>query len=300
VAPEPAWKLKPAALTGLADRPAPGRNPYRTTVINGLFDATLPGQAASAFAQDAQDHEPVAAGSWQRAEQKPPPTTIPARQRWAFDQWVLLRGGAGALATAQGAASYGASQAGAVARYRLDAGGQHDAYGYVRTSAALNTPGKDRELALGIGVRPLANVPLRLLGEARVFDSASGPVRLRPVVTVITELPWQKLAGGLRAEVFGQAGYAGGAGATAFFDVQAVVDHAMPKALGIGGKVRIGAGVWAGGQKGAVRLDAGPRVSLPVDLGNEAGGRIALDWRLRVGGNANPASGPALTIASSF
>ena len=64
--------------------------------------------------------------------------------------------------------------------------------------------------------------------------------------------------------------------------------------------VRLGAGAWAGGQEGAVRLDVGPRVSLPLDLGHGVSSRIALDWRLRVAGNARPESGPALTIASSF
>jgi hypothetical protein len=133
-----------------------------------------------------------------------------------------------------------------------------------------------------------------------VYDSSSGPVRLRPVVTVVTELPWQNLAGGFRAEAYGQAGYAGGLGPTAFFDAQAVVDHSIAKATRLRRDVRIGAGIWAGGQKGAVRFDAGPRVSMPLDMGDGTSARIALDWRLRVAGNANPASGPALTIASSF
>jgi hypothetical protein len=39
---------------------------------------------------------------------------------------------------------------------------------------------------------------------------------------------------------------------------------------------------------------------MPLDMGDGMSARIALDWRLRVAGNANPASGPALTIASSF
>lgn len=64
--------------------------------------------------------------------------------------------------------------------------------------------------------------------------------------------------------------------------------------------MRLGAGVWAGGQNGAVRLDIGPRVSIPLNLGKSVSSRIAIDWRMRVAGNASPASGPALTIASSF
>lgn len=220
--------------------------------------------------------------------------------RWTFDRWLLMRAGSGDAAQAPGAASYGASQAGAIVRFRLGRGDAHESYGYLRTSFAINAPGKDKELALGFGTRPVRKVPLRLLAEARLYDSSQSSMRVRPVVTVITELPWQSLPAGFRAEAYGQAGYAGGKGATAFFDAQALVDRAIGNALGGRREVRMGAGVWAGGQTGAVRLDLGPRVSFPVDLGEEVPSRIALDWRFRVAGNARPASGPALTIASSF
>lgn len=221
-------------------------------------------------------------------------------QRWSFDRWLLLRAGSGDAAQVLGAASYGASQAGAVARFRLGKGQQADSYGYLRTSLAINAPGKDKELALGFGIRPVRQLPLRVLAEARLYDSKGSPVRVRPVVTVVTELPWQNLGGGIRVETYGQAGFAGGVDSTAFFDAQMVVDHSIAKAIGVRRDVRVGTGVWAGGQKGAVRLDMGPRVSMPVNLGDGVPSRIALDWRMRVTGNARPASGPALTIASSF
>ena len=230
------------------------------------------------------------------------PGTLRAKnaKRWSFDQWLLLREGGGVPAQAVGAASYGASQAGAIARYRLGKAAPHSSFVYARASLAIDAPGSDREAALGLGVRPVPRVPLRVLAEARLVDSRNGPARVRPVVTVVTELPWQELGAGLRAEAYGQAGYAGGAGATAFFDAQAVIDRALGKTMGPLRDVRLGAGAWAGGQKGAVRLDVGPRVSLPLDLGHGVSSRIALDWRLRVAGNARPESGPALTIASSF
>lgn len=221
-------------------------------------------------------------------------------QRWTFDQWLLMRDGSGVAATAPGAASYGASQAGAIARFRLGSGKPDDSYGYVRTSLAINSADNDKELAVGIGLRPVRGVPLRLMAEVRAYDSSSSDVRLRPVVTVVTELPWQNLPAGFRAEVYGQAGYAGGVSPTAFFDAQAVVDRSLTDVARVKREVRLGAGVWAGGQKGAVRLDVGPRLTLPLNLGEGVASRIALDWRLRVAGNANPASGPALTVASSF
>lgn len=62
-----------------------------------------------------------------------------------------------------------------------------------------------------------------------------------------------------------------------------------------------GFGVWAGGQAdpafGALyRVDAGPRLSYDVLRGT----RMHLDYRQRLTGNALPASGPTLTIASDF
>lgn len=230
------------------------------------------------------------------------PAAAPVRHdsRWSSDQWLLIRAGSGVAAQAPGAVSYGASQAGAIARFRLGRENLHGSYAYLRTSFAINAPGKDKELALGFGIRPLPKLPLRMLVEARLYDSNLGPARVRPVVTVITELPWQNLPAGLRLEAYGQAGYAGGRGGTSFFDAQALVDRSVGNALGGVRNVRVGAGLWAGGQEGAVRLDLGPRVSFPVDLGGEVPGRIALDWRFRVAGNASPPSGPALTLASSF
>jgi len=231
-----------------------------------------------------------------------PPGKAPLKDdpRWTFDRWLLLRAGSGDAAQAPGAASYGASQAGAIARFRLGKGDVQESYGYLRTSLAINAPGKDKEIALGFGIRPARRLPLRVLAEARLFDSSRNAMQMRPVVTVITELPWQNLPAGFRAEAYGQAGYAGGKASTAFFDAQALVDRSVGKVIGVKRDVRIGAGLWAGGQQGAVRLDVGPRLSFPLDLGEEVPSRIALDWRLRVAGNARPPSGPALTIASSF
>jgi hypothetical protein len=220
--------------------------------------------------------------------------------RWSGDNWLLLRAGSGVAAQAPGAASYGASQAGAVVRYRLGRGDLHESYGYLRTSLAINAPGRDKEVALGFGFRPLARVPLRVLAEARLQDTKGSPMQVRPVATVITELPPQALPLGLRAEAYAQGGYAGGRGATAFYDAQVMIDRAVP---GIGGRnrdFRVGAGAWSGGQDGAVRLDIGPRASFRLDLGDATPARIALDWRFRVAGNARPGSGPALTVASSF
>ena len=102
----------------------------------------------------------------------------------------------------------------------------------------------------------------------------------------------------IRAEVYGQAGYVGGAGATGFFDGQVVLERAVGH-LGGNGTINLGAGAWAGGQRGAQRLDVGPEVQVRVQSGRIAG-RIALDWRWRIAGNAEPGEGPALTVSMGF
>ncbi len=62
------------------------------------------------------------------------------------------------------------------------------------------------------------------------------------------------------------------------------------------GPVSAGFGTWAGAQPGLYRVDAGPRLSVRVRRNM----RVDLDWRQRIAGNADPGSGPALTLAADF
>jgi len=222
----------------------------------------------------------------------PPALLAAASSRWSGDGWLLWRNGSAGLAAA-GRASYGGSQAGAVLRYRLAAGG-HAPAAYARVSQALAF--RQGEAALGLSARPLAGVPLRLLGEARV-QRDGGRGRVRPAAALVSELPPLPLPAGVVAEVYGQAGYVAGAGATPFFDAQATAER---RALAAGPlELHLGAGAWAGGQKGASRLDLGPRASLRLNFAG-APSRLALDWRFRVAGDAAPRSGPALTVSAGF
>ena len=147
-----------------------------------------------------------------------------------------------------------------------------------------------------MSLRPLPGVPARLLAEARV-QRDGGRTRLRPAIAAISEVPPVRLPLGAQGELYAQAGYVGGTPATPFFDAQATIERAL---LGTGpAELRLGAGAWAGGQKGSARLDVGPRASVKLSLG-EASSRLALDWRFRVAGNARPGSGPAVTFSAGF
>lgn len=219
-------------------------------------------------------------------------------RRWSADGWFLLRaGGDGALAAGGGAAAtYGASQAGAVLRYRLAPGSGHRPAAYLRATAALN--GSDeREAALGVSARPVAALPIVAGVELRASQQ-SGRVRLRPAAMLVSELPVIALPAALQAEAYVQAGYVGGRFATAFADGQVRVDHDAGK---VGqASLALGAAAWGGAQKGVARLDLGPALRIAMPLGQAAIARMAIDWRLRVAGNAAPSSGPALTLSAGF
>ena len=218
-----------------------------------------------------------------------------AAPRWSGDGWLLVRRGSGGLAAASGFPAYGASQAGGVIRYALAPTSPHAPQAYLRLSRAIG--GFDEsEVAAGLSARPFASVPLRLLGEARVQRSNTA-TRVRPAASLVSELPPVRLPLGIAGEGYAQVGYVGGKQSTPFFDVQAVADRKLASTGPA--ELRLGAGVWSGGQKGAARLDLGPRASLRLDTA-PARSRLALDWRFRVAGDARPGSGPTLTFSAGF
>ena len=194
-----------------------------------------------------------------------------------------------------GEPGYGRSQAGAVLRYNLAAGSGHRPQSYLRASAALSGP-RERELAGGLSARPLPEIPMRLAIEARVSESGGG-TEVRPAAYVVTELAPAKLPFGAQGELYVQSGYVGGRFATAFVDGQARVERPVAEVGDLG--LRVGAGAWGGAQEGASRLDVGPTAAVTFRLG-DVRARLAADYRVRVAGEAEPASGPALTVSAGF
>ncbi|MDE2596486.1 MAG: hypothetical protein KGL44_06385 [Sphingomonadales bacterium] len=217
-------------------------------------------------------------------------------RRWSADGWLMLRRGGTLPAGGPALATYGASQIGAVVRYRLDPASAHRPAAYMRASAALNGSG-EREVAAGLAVRPIAALPVAVMAELRASRLSSRVTRARPAVLAVTELPPVQLPGGLRGEAYVQAGYVGGAAAIAFVDGQIRADRVVAR-IGAA-ELRAGGGMWGGAQQGASRLDVGPQATLGMSEG-PAAARVALDWRFRLAGKAAPASGPALTVSAGF
>jgi hypothetical protein len=234
----------------------------------------------------------------------PPPDTLaagtpsdsaPAIGRWSGDAWLLVRNGSSGPLTL-GTPAYGRSQAGAVLRYRLAPASGHRPAVYARVTRAL-AGSRETEVAAGLSARPLAGLPVSVAGEMRVREGPAGR-EVRPAAFAVTELPPANLPRGLRAEGYLQAGYVGGHFATAFIDGQARIDAPVVR-LAADTPVRVGGGVWGGAQKHAARLDVGPSAAVDFRLGDTLS-RVALDYRVRVAGDAEPKSGPALTISAGF
>lgn len=218
-------------------------------------------------------------------------------RRWSGDSWLLLRrGGSSSLVSGGRPATYGASQAGAVIRYRLDTESNHRPSAYLRATAAVNGA-PDKDVAIGLSARPIRDLPVVAAIEIRASDQAGG-TSLRPAAMMYTQIRPIELPAETRAEFYAQAGYVGGSFKTGFVDGQLRIDRRVA-ALGKS-ELRAGGGTWAGAQKGAARIDIGPTATMGIPLGEAASGRVAVDWRIRVEGNARPDSGPAITLSAGF
>jgi len=135
------------------------------------------------------------------------------------------------------------------------------------------------------------------MAEARFDRFADGKAHVRAALFAVTEIAPIALPAGARAEFYVQAGYVAGPAAIAFVDGQFRIDRVI--AHGAGGELRAGGGAWGGVQRGSGRLDLGPSAAIVASRGPSAL-RVAFDWRIRVAGNAAPASGPALTVSAGF
>ncbi|WP_417611035.1 hypothetical protein [Parasphingorhabdus sp.] len=189
---------------------------------------------------------------------------------------------------------YGGSQAGAILSYRISDRPHPDLSVYTRLSAAL-APWSQQEIALGARMRPIPAIPLSVHAEQR-FDLGTGRDTGTALFLTGGSGPDQ-LVERLSLETYAQAGYVVGRNETYFFDGSGVLQHPIAD-LGPT-KLLIGSGVWAGGQRGIGRIDVGPRATVTVPIG-KISARFAIDWRLRIAGNARPASGPAITFSTGF
>ncbi len=204
--------------------------------------------------------------------------------------WLLWRNGSGALANGLVAPQYGGSQAGLRLAYPAGSSG---AELYARGSAALALPGK--ELAVGIAYRPLRTVNITIAAEQRVaLDSGA---RTAPALLAYGGFG-PRTIGGVDVEGYAQGGVVGVKQPVYFAD-GALSARRQIAAMGPV-PIAMGARVSAGTQDGIGRVDAGPLLEARLDKATGTPMRLSLEWRQRIAGEAAPASGPALVLATDF
>jgi hypothetical protein len=231
---------------------------------------------------------PATGGPNRGAEPPPPaPPLQPRLDRLQLATWALLRaqetGIAGSRPLASGG-QLGASQAG----MRLI----HNVTRQLAASARLSTEVGRRggEVAAGVRVRPLVNIPVWLTAERRQRIGQYGGGRNAFAVFAEGGVYGMHLPARFTMNGYLQGGVVGARHRDLFIDGGVAVTRPVYR------QFSGGLGVWGAAQPGISRLDIGPRVTMRVR------GRynVHVDWRQKLLGNARPGSGPALTLSGDF
>jgi len=207
----------------------------------------------------------------------------PRLDRWQVSSWALLRGPSYPDSLASGG-TLGGSQAGARVLYAFN----RALSASIRTSSPLGGS-RGAEIAAGIRWAPLRSIPIAITAERRQSISRFGG---RSDFALFMEggLYRRPMPLNFRLDGYFQAGVVGISRRDLFVDGQLALSRP------VWGRFSAGFGFWGGAQPGLYRLDAGPRISMRVRDDIYA----HLDWRQRLAGSAQPASGPALTLAADF
>ena len=215
---------------------------------------------------------------------------------WIFTRHTSQADSSGATGTGATISNgqYGGSQIGAILSYPIFTKPDPDMLVYGRLGAAL-TPLAQEELAFGVRIQPFDDLPISIHAEKR-FRADSGSDRGTAFYAAGGTGP-DRIVEKLALETYAQAGYVLGDDETYFFDGFATLQR--PILESDRKKLSVGTGAWVGGQRNIARLDLGPRADFRIPLGKKSA-RIAVDWRVRVAGDARPRSGMAITLSTSF
>ena len=268
----------PTRLAGVL--PTPASQPIFYSPIPALDEWPLSRIASAAF--------PPLRQSTVTAPAQSIPAQIKQRgiDRIQLTAWALLRGQQGALGPSSLAngGQLGGSQAGARLTYNFT----RQVATSFRTTSEVGRRGG--EVAAGLRIQPVGGIPLWLTAERRqrVGRYGSG----RNAFAIFFEsgvydrpLPWR-----LSLDAYLQGGVVG------FHSRDGFIDGAMTVSRPVYRQFSAGVGIWGGAQPGIYRVDAGPRITMRV----RDNLRVHFDYRARVAGNAEPGSGPAVTLAGDF
>ncbi|HEU5286292.1 MAG TPA: hypothetical protein VFU20_07275 [Sphingomicrobium sp.] len=137
---------------------------------------------------------------------------------------------------------------------------------------------------------PFRSIPVSLTAERRQAIGSMGGGRSAFAVFLEGGVYQRPIAWGFDLDAYAQGGVVGIRSRDLFADGGFTLTRPLY------GRFSAGLGMWGGVQPGLYRIDAGPRLSMKVRNNM----RVHLDWRQRLAGNAEPGSGPAVTLAADF
>ena len=248
-----------------------------------------PAYAAAATGRDAPNRaaaQPLPAA---------PPVAMAAADPDRFDRWQLT---GWSFLREQLARSSGASQPGLAPGSTLggDQSGVRLIYNHTpnwslaaRLSSAWGSVRGD-EAALGIRYRPDPALPLAFTVERRESIGIGPAARSDFAAFAEAGLYGRPVGRGFSLDAYGQAGMVGIESRDWFVDGGATVTRPILDGW------KLGVGAWGAAQPGVSRLDVGPRVSGSLRKGI----RVDADYRWKATGNAQPGSGPTLTLSTDL
>jgi hypothetical protein len=207
--------------------------------------------------------------------------------RLQLTAWALLRAQSAGIAGSQSLAnggSLGGSQAGARLTYNFT----RQLAATMRSTSEVGRRGG--EVAGGLRVQPVAGIPVWFTAERRQRVGRYGGGRNAFALFFEGGVYDRPMPLRFLLDAYLQGGVVGFHSRDKFIDGGLTLTRPMYK------QFSAGFGVWGGAQPGVYRVDAGPRVTMRVR--NNL--RVHVDWRQRLAGNANPGSGPAITLAGDF
>lgn len=279
----------PAAVSyyHTAALPAPRRQ--RLTSIDPepapVFYAPIPQLDDWPLSRMASAAMPARRSATTAAQQSMPQAATAARlDRLQLSAWALLRGRPGPSGLATGG-TLGGSQAGARLTYNISP----LLAGSLRSSSPVGGA-RGGELAAGLRLKPFRSIPVAMTIERRQAIGKLGGGRSAFAAFLEGGVYQRPIAWGFALDAYAQAGVVGMRRRDLFADGGATLTRPLF------GRYAAGFGMWGGVQPGLYRVDAGPRVSMRL----RDNMRVHLDYRYRVAGNAEPGSGPVVTLAADF
>jgi hypothetical protein len=230
---------------------------------------------------------------------RPLPLAVPLAQemqlarpksRLTGDLWLFSRNGIGPNV----GTILGGSQGGGRLRYRLSS---NPARPSLSASLRFAKPlqGQGLEISPGLSIAGGQNWPVELIAERRIRPEKSNGDQW--ALLAAAGIPPTELAKGLTLEAYAQAGIVGIKKSIPFAQLGVGVHRSIGSQHNL--KVKAGAGFWVDQQESSGRLDLGPEIVAVVRAG-ERPVRLSAQWRFKVAGDAQPGSGPSLSIATSF